>query len=127
MLINVYFKSSTCSIWLWQRQTTAAFQNISNQNTGWQVKADLGWTKVDVPGNWNAFAAYRYLERDAVLSSYTDSDFHLGSTNVKGWMFGGSYGLMKSVWLTGRWMSADMITGPNYSMDILQLDLNTRF
>lgn len=102
-------------------------QNISNQNTGWQVKADLGWTKVDVPGNWNAFAAYRYLERDAVLSSYTDSDFHLGSTNVKGWMFGGSYGLMKSVWLTGRWMSADMITGPNYSMDILQLDLNTRF
>ncbi|MDD4915109.1 MAG: putative porin [Methylococcales bacterium] len=102
-------------------------QSISNQTTGWQVKADLGWTRVEVPGNWSAFAAYRYLERDAVLSSYTDSDFHLGSTNVKGWIFGGNYGVMKNVWLSGRWMSADMITGPNYSMDILQLDINTRF
>lgn len=102
-------------------------QHIGNQTTGWQVKADLGWSKVDVPGNWNASFAYRYLERDAVLSSYTDSDFHLGTTNVKGWMVAGSYGLMKNVWMSGRWMSADMITGPKYGMDILQLDLNTRF
>jgi len=94
---------------------------------GWQVKFDFGWSKVDKPGNWSAFGAYRYVESDAVLSSYTDSDFHLGFTNVKGWMFGGNYGVMKNVWLTGRWMSADMIAGPAYSMDILQLDINTRF
>ncbi len=100
---------------------------VANQSTAWQVKFDLGWPRVDVPGNWSAFAAYRYLESDAALSSYTDSDFHLGMTNVKGWMMGGHYGLMKNVWLTGKWMSADMITGPAFSMDILQADINTHF
>lgn len=102
-------------------------QHISEQTTGWLVKADLGWNKTELPGHWSAFFAYRYLERDAVLSSYTDSNFHLGSTNTKGWMIGGKYGLMKNIWLQGRWMAADMITGPNYSMDVLQVDIGTRF
>jgi hypothetical protein len=39
----------------------------------------------------------------------------------------GNYGIMKNVWLSGRWLSADIITGPNYSMDVMQLDINTRF
>jgi hypothetical protein len=94
---------------------------------GWQVKADLGWPRVDMPGNWSVFTLYRHLGSDAVLDAYTDSDFHLGGTNTKGWMIGGNYGLMKNVWLTGRWLSADVITGPKYSIDVLQLDLNTRF
>lgn len=118
----------------------ATGQKISDQTTGWQVKFDLGWPRVDMPGNWNVFAAYKYLERDAVLDAYTDSDFRLGGTNVKGWWFGGHYGLMKNVWLTGRWMSGDAIAMPynaiainpalsqnKFSVDVLQLDLNTRF
>jgi hypothetical protein len=97
------------------------------QTTAWQVRADLGWTKVDVPGNWSVFTMYKYLERDAVLDAYTDSDFHLGGTNVKGWVIGGNYGLMKNVWLSGRWLSGDVINGPRYGVDVLQLDVNTRF
>jgi len=97
------------------------------ETTAWQVRADIGWTKVDVPGHWSAFTMYRYLERDAVLDAYTDSDFHLGGTNNKGWVIGGNYGLMKNVWLTGRWLSGDVISGPKYSVDVMQLDLNTRF
>ena len=102
-------------------------QNITPQTTAWQVKADLGWSKVDAFGKWSVFAAYKYLERDAVLDAYTDSDFHLGGTNAKGWMIGGNYGLMKNVWLTGRWLSGNVITGPQYGVDVMQLDLNTRF
>lgn len=97
------------------------------KTTAWQVRADLGWTKIDVPGNWSVFTQYRYLERDAVLDAFTDSDFHLGGTNVKGWVIGGNYGLMKNVWLSGRWLSGDVITGPNYGVDVLQIDVNTRF
>jgi hypothetical protein len=67
------------------------------------------------------------LGSDAVLDAYTDSDFHLGGTNVKGWVVGGNYGLMKNVWLTGKWLSGDVITGPRYGLDIMQLDINTRF
>jgi hypothetical protein len=99
----------------------------SEQTTGWQVRADLGWPKVDVAGNWSVFTMYKHLERDAVLDSFTDSDFHLGGTNTKGWVIGGNYGLVKNVWLSGRWLSGNVITGPQYGVDVLQVDVNTRF
>jgi hypothetical protein len=40
---------------------------------------------------------------------------------------GANYGLVKNVWLSGRWLSGDVITGPRYGVDILQLDVNTHF
>ncbi len=101
--------------------------NIQDQTNAWQVRVDFGWPKVDHSGQWNVFTAYKHVDRDAVLASYADSDFHLGGTNAKGWVFGGNYGLMKNVWATGRWLSTDVVSGPRYSNDILQLDLNTRF
>jgi len=101
--------------------------SINQQTNAWQVRADFGWPKVEVAGNWNVFAAYKHVERDSVLDAFTDSDFHLGGTNVKGWFIGGNYGLMKNVWLTGRWLTADIITGPPFGVDVLQLDLNTQF
>ena len=99
----------------------------------WQVRADLGWPKFDVAGHWSVFSLYKYVGSDAVLDAYTDSDFHqggtgnLGGTNVKGWVVGGNYGLMKNVWLTGKWLSGNMIMGPNYGIDMMQLDINTHF
>jgi hypothetical protein len=51
----------------------------------------------------------------------------LGSTNVKGWVVGGNYGLIKNVWITGRWLSGDMIMGPNYGVDVILFDINTKF
>lgn len=101
--------------------------NIKGQTNAWQVRADFGWPKATVPGNWNVFAAYKHVERDSVLDGFTDSDFHLGGTNVKGWFLGGNYGLMKNVWVTGRWLSSDIITGAPFGVDVLQLDLNTQF
>jgi len=100
---------------------------INEETTAWQARVDVGWPKVDKPGHWNIFTAYKFVERDAVLDAFTDSDFHLGGTNVKGWFIGGNYGLMNGVWFTGRWLSADVITGPPFGIDILQLDLNTQF
>ena len=99
----------------------------------WQVKADIGWPKIDVAGHWSVFGLYKYVGSDAVLDAYTDSDFHqagasnLGGTNVKGWVVGGNYGLMKNVWLTGKWFSGNVISGPQFGVDMMQLDLNTHF
>jgi hypothetical protein len=101
--------------------------NVSEQTDSWQVRVDFGWPKVTHAGEWNVFSFYKYVEADAVLDAYTDSDFHLGGTNAKGWVIGANYGLMKNVWATGRWLSTDVINGPKYSNDILQLDLNTSF
>ena len=101
--------------------------DYAKQTNAWQVKVDVGWTKLNAWGNWNLFTGYKYVERDAVLDAYTDSDFHNGGTNIKGWMMGGNYALVKNVWLTGRWLSGDVISGPRYGLDVMQLDLNTRF
>ena len=99
----------------------------------WQVRADIGWPKVDIAGHWSVFGLYKHVGSDAVLDAYTDSDFHqagasnLGGTNVKGWIVGGNYGLMKNVWLTGKWFSGNVITGPQFGVDMMQLDVNTHF
>ncbi|MDT4288365.1 putative porin [Methylomonas sp. MO1] len=100
---------------------------VEGKTNAWQFRADFGWPRAEVAGHWNVFAAYKYVERDAVLDAFTDSDFHLGGTNSKGWFIGGNYGLMKNVWLTGRWLSADIITGPPLGIDVLQIDVNTQF
>jgi hypothetical protein len=101
--------------------------SVKDETNSWQVRVDFGWPKVAHAHQWNVFTLYKYVENDAVLSAYTDSDFHLGGTNAKGWVIGANYGLMKNVWATGRWLSTDVITGPKYSNDILQLDVNTSF
>lgn len=102
-------------------------QSYNGETNAWQVRADLGWPKVDAFGKWSVFSYYKYLERDAVLDAFTDSDFHLGGTNVKGWTVGGNYGLVKNVWVTGRWLSGNVISGIPYGVDVMQIDLNTKF
>lgn len=102
-------------------------QDIAPETDGYQVKLTIGYPKVDDFEKWQAFVGYRYLERDAVLDAFTDSDFHLGGTNAKGFMIGGSYGLYKNTWLSARWMSADEISGLPLAIDVFQLDLNAKF
>lgn len=100
---------------------------VADKTTAWQIRADLGWLRVDKKGNWNTFFAYKRVERDAVLDAFMDSDFHLGRTNVKGWVLGANYALRDNVWLTSRWLSTDVISGPSFGVDVFQIDINTRF
>ena len=104
-------------------------QNIEPETDGYQVKLTIGHPKFNYIDDheWQAFIGYRYLERDAVLDAFTDSDFHLGGTNHKGFMLGGSYSLYKNTWLSARWMSSDEISGLPLSIDVFQLDLNAKF
>lgn len=103
---------------------------------GYQLRLAVG-TAAGTPAiltkkkEWQTFIAYKYLEADAALDSYTDSDFFQRGTNTKGWILGGSYGLDKNTWLQARWFSADEISPRNslnpLSIDVFQLDLNTQF
>ena len=98
-----------------------------DQDTGYQVGAVLGHAKVDDWGRWSTYMYYKYLKADAVVSSFTDSDFHLGGTNAKGWVAGGEFGLMKNTWLSAKWQSADEIEREQFGVDTLQIDLNAKF
>jgi len=95
--------------------------------TGWQGRLTVGMPSIRDQHDWNIFGGYRYLQRDAVLDAFTDSDFHLGGTDTKGYFIGGNYGLDKNTWLSLRWLSADQISGLPLAIDVLQLDLNAKF
>lgn len=104
-------------------------QSLDKAVDGYQFKLTVGhptftWLE---DREWQAYAGYRYLERDAVLDAFTDSDFHLGGTNHKGFFIGGSYALYKNTWLSAKWMSSDEIKGLPLSIDVFQIDLNAKF
>jgi len=96
-------------------------------DTGYRFEALLGSKELYKAGEWNVLAGYRYLESDAVLDALTDSQFHLGGTNSKGYFVGVNYALYDGVSVSGRWMSANEISGPPLSIDVLQVDLTAKF
>jgi hypothetical protein len=77
--------------------------------------------------DWNFNVGYKYIESDSVVDAFTDSDFHLGGTNAKGYFVGAGLGIAKDVDLSARWLSSREVTGAPYSVDVIQVDLNGRF
>jgi hypothetical protein len=96
-------------------------------NQGWLARLTVGDKEVKHLWDWNVHAGYKYLESDATIDAFVDSDFGLGGTNLKGYFLGGNVGLSENVWATLRWMSANGIAGLPYAVDVLQVDLNARF
>jgi hypothetical protein len=60
-------------------------------DAGWLMGLRLG--KASKPGSWALRYIYRKLEKDAVVGSFTDSDFRGGGTDARGHEVGGSYQL----------------------------------
>ena len=100
---------------------------VANRNVGYLGRITVGVPEIKARNDWQVFSTYRYLEGDAVPDAFTDSDFHLGGTNAKGWILGANYGIERNTWLTLKWLSADEIDGPPLAIDVLQLDFNTKF
>ncbi len=94
---------------------------------GYIVNLQVGHAALDQRWDWNVALGYRYVESDAVVDGFTDSDFGGGGTNLKGYTLGGNLALGRRVWLGMRLYSADSIAGPTYKNDIIQLDFNGRF
>lgn len=94
---------------------------------GWYAGLVVGNPNPAKWGEWNVFGGYKRIGTDATIDGLTDSDFHLGGTNAKGYILGGAFGVGGGVSLGGRWLSADEITGQPYSVDVLQIDLSAKF
>jgi len=102
-------------------------RDLAPRTEGYMAQLLVGYPRIERFGQWNVTGAYKYLERDAVIDAFTDSDFRLGGTDARGYILGGSLGLYNNTWLSARWLSADPIDGPPLSVDVFQLDLNARF
>ncbi len=113
--------------------------NIQDGNPlGYLARVQVGAPVVSNKGDWNVSLGYRHLGSDAVLDAFTNSDFGLGGTNNKGFTLGANFGIAKNTWLAARWMSSDLIDSmvpaasasavkTKFSVDTLQLEINSRF
>ncbi len=96
-------------------------------DTAWFLAFQVGKPALAAFGDWQAGFGYRYVESDAVVDGFTDSDFGGGGTNLQGYTLGGSMALSPAVRLGLKWMSSDEIIGSPLSTDTLQVDLNAKF
>ncbi|MGB8165870.1 MAG: putative porin [Chthoniobacteraceae bacterium] len=104
--------------------TTGAFDG---GDTAWIAGVKVGAGSFQKRWDWSLGANYRYVESDAVVDGFTDSDFGLGGTNMKGYTLFGSVALSQAVTLGVRWMSANEVAGPPQKVDIFQVDLSGKF
>ena len=93
------------------------------------MRLNAGKVALEELWDWNIQLSYRYVETDATVDGFTDSDFgaSLAGTNLKGFVIGGNLALGPRVWVGLRYMSADNVAGETYKSDLVQLDLNAKF
>lgn len=104
-----------------------ARNNFQSGGNAYMVQATLGNPNPSLRGEWNVSAGYKYIEPDAMPDAYNDSSFHLGGTNARGYTLGGTYAFDKNTSLSGRWLSSKTIYSSPLAIDVMQLELNTRF
>lgn len=100
---------------------------LDERTKGYTAKLTVGWPIVNSPGAWSVSCAYRYLERDAVLDAFADSDFHLGGTDAQGWIMNVNLGMTENTWMSAKWLTSDEIDGAPFGVDVLQIDINSKF
>lgn len=100
---------------------------VLDGDTGYQFEVGFGTAQLMKRGGWRAFMGYRYLEADAVLDVFTDSEFRLGGTDVEGFYVGANYAFTPKVFARLRYLSGNEIDYPDLGIDVIQLDLNTQF
>lgn len=100
---------------------------LEERTAGYDFGVTVGRPTLSQLGDWRTSLSYRYLQRDAVLDAFADSDFHLGGTDAKGYQLGFDLGLSYGAWLRMRYITANEIDGLPLGIDVWQLDLNGKF
>ncbi len=100
---------------------------VAKKTTGYDLGIKVGWPTVQQAGNWSAGLNYRYLERDAVVDAFTDSDFHLGGTDGKGYKLSFRYGIEENTWLQLRLISTNEIDDTPLGVLTILADVNAEF
>ncbi len=107
--------------------TGATAPKFASGPNAYMVRATYGNLDPNQWGQWSFTAGYKHLDPDSVLDAYTDADFHLGGTNAKGFFLLATIGLATNTNMQFRWFSANEVSGPPISIDVGQIDLNTKF
>ena len=104
--------------------TVGSYQSGPN---AYNVRVMFGILHPEARGDWNFQVGYKYIEPDAVIDAFNSNDYHMGGTNAKGYYIIANYYIAKNTWVDGRWFSSNEVYGPPLAIDVLQLELQTRF
>ena len=112
-----------------QTETISKPGPFQGGDTAWILTLKVGAAALEKLGDWSVDVGYRYVESDALVDGFADSDFGypLTGTNHKGYVVGGDLALGKRVWLSLHLLSADEIAGPPFKTDTVQFDINGKF
>jgi hypothetical protein len=96
---------------------------------GWQSGLRLGQTKVR--GDWSLYGFYQQLEQEAVVSSFTSSEFGTQGTKVEGPGIGIDYQLLNPLAISAKSWFTNYLNRPanstNPTMTRFQLDALVKF
>lgn len=100
---------------------------VDTGDTGFAVGAR--WRRASAPGSWEVHWLYEDLEADAVIATFTDSDFAGGGTDGRGHVLRGVYVIRSNVNFTGTYFINERgeAAGNKRDYNRLQLDVNFRF
>jgi hypothetical protein len=96
-------------------------------NIAWNFGVQFGETELVNQGDWNALFGYRFVESDAVMDAFNDSNFGLGGTNVEGLTARSAVAIRPNIDLVLRWMGASEVAGPPLKYDVFQFDILATF
>jgi hypothetical protein len=94
-------------------------------NSGWL--AGLGVKGGKDKGAWKLGGFYKYVETDAVIGLFADSDFGNGTTDVKGFAVSGGYAVAKNVELASTIFINERGVDDGTSWSRLFIDLVMKF
>jgi len=95
---------------------------------GYRVEFKVGRNELRRFGDWEVFAGYRYLERDAVPDAFTSLDYRLGGTDQRATIAGVNLALSTHTRLRAFLTSAKSIDAPvTYGIDTWFVDLYASF
>jgi len=106
---------------------TAEIGAFEGDADAWLIDLEAGHAELDKLGAWQMSFGYRWIGSDAVVDGFNDSDFGLSGSNMKGFTVAARLALSPHVFLGLRWFGSESIAGPQYDMNILQLDLGAKF
>jgi hypothetical protein len=101
--------------------------DVTRGTSGWLGRITIGAPAIRARHDWQLAFGWRKVEKDATLDAFTDPEFMLGGTNIRGHSLALIYGVDRNVNLGARWLSGREVEGPPYALDVLQFDVNMRF
>ncbi len=103
--------------------------NFSGGDTAWFMGVNVGkpYNLFKERGDWSVGLSYRYVESDAVVDGFTDSNFGGGGTNMKGYTLTAAMALSRRTAVRLSYMAAAQIAGPTLRSDVVMFDLTARF